>query len=920
MDNLRSAKSARTLLEEYPSSLENEGRELKGHVREKGTCVGRASDGTDADDSSLHEIEGTSKTRSKVFVFLNACSKGSTPKIRAIQTLAPWCLASLLFAGVGIALPQRALTLSATGSAGDARYWSSWRGPLGTGSAVSGRPPTEWAEKTEQGPAKNIAWKVEVPGLGISSPIVWQDRIYLTTAIETERPGTAGGDLAPQDFRAAPRPKVMYEFALIALDRASGNLIWQKTLAESVPHEGGHSTNSHASGSPVTDGEHIYVNFGSRGVYCVNMAGDVVWSKNLGVMNTRRQYGEGSSPTLYGDRLIVNWDHEGDSFLVVFDRRSGDELWRRPRAEVTSWSTPIVVEVAGRPQIIINATGASRGYDLESGEVIWSLPGMTVNCIPIPIHAQGVVYLMSGYRGQMLQAVRLQGAKGDLEGGRHVLWTHDRNTSYVPSATLYNGRLYFLRGNNALLSCLDAETGKIIYEGQRLPGMRSIYASPVCADGRVYLTSRHGVTLVIRDGPTFEQLAVNTIDDAVDASMAIVGDKIYLRGRRHMYCIAEGVRAVAGPDQGFQEVQAADSARAKTPGTGWIGPADEPFGYRRIASLGSAAERTASISVGDVDSDGDLDLIVANGRHWAGQNKIFLNDGKGAFRDERKLSSEQSTTYTVALADLDGDGDLDAVVGNDRAPSLVLLNDGKGHFVRGTQVGKISNTRSVTLADLDGRHGIDVILTNRRQANLICFNDGKGGFARQSTVGAQTDSTINVATGDVDGDGDLDIAVANRDGQQNYVYLNDGQGGFDKSLPYGTGSDPTRGIALADIDGDGHLDILNANIGQANAVYFGDGAGLFDRSIAFGGDSQSYALASADVNGDGRIDIVVANVRGPNAIYLQRGDHTFRKIPFGTPDGATYGLVVADWNGDGHPEIATANSDGQNYLYQWGRP
>ena len=860
------------------------------------------------------ERVGTSTTRGRVFEFLDARGIGPTPRIPTVQTFGLWCLASLLFVGVAVALPQGGHAIKATGSIGDARYWSSWRGPLGTGSATSGSPPTQWAEKTEQGAAMNIAWKVEVPGLGSSSPIVWQDRIYLTTAIETDRPGKAGGDLPPQDHRAAPRPKVIYEFALIALDRGNGSVIWQKKLVEAVPHEGAHRTNSHASSSPVTDGEHIYASFGSRGVYCVSRAGEVVWSKNLGVMRTRRQYGEGSSPALYGDRLIVNWDHEGDSFLVTLDKRNGDELWRQPREEQTSWSTPIVVEVRGRPQVVVTGTTASRGYDLESGEVIWSLSGMTENCIPIPIHAEGVVYLMSGYRGQMLQAVRLKDAKGDLEGSRHVLWTHRRNTSYVPSGVLYDGRLYFLRGNNALLSCLDAKTGKVIYEGERLPGLRSIYASPVYADGRIYVTSREGVTTVIGEGPMLKQLAVNRLDEPIDASLAIVGDKIYLRGRRHMYCIAEGPRPMAGPDEGPHQVQVGDSAKAKTPVTEF---AEGPFAYRRIGSLGTAVERTASISVGDVDSDGDLDLVVANGRHWAGQNKIFLNNGKGSFGAERKLSSEESTTYAVALADLDGDGDLDAVVGNDRAPSRVLMNDGKGQFVRGPQVGKISNTRSVTLADLDGQHGIDVILTNRGEANLICFNDGKGGFARQRSFGAKTDSTINVATGDVDGDGDLDIAVANRDGQQNYVYLNDGQGGFAKGVPYGTGSDATRGIAMADIDGDGHIDILNANIGQPNAVYFGNGSARFDRSTKFGEDSQSYALVAADVNGDGRMDIVVANVGGLNAIYLQRADHSFRKIPFGAPDGATYGLVVADLNGDGRPEIVTANSDGQNYLYQW---
>jgi outer membrane protein assembly factor BamB len=812
-------------------------------------------------------------------------------------------LAPLALTSIAAALPQ--------GTAD----WSSWRGPLGSGSAPAGSPPTHWSEKTKEAPAKNIAWKVEIPGLGISSPIVWQDRIYLTTAIATDRPGAPDAALEPPDQRAVPQPKVVHEFAVLAIDRRDGRIIWQKKLADAVPHEGGHRTNSHASSSPVTDGEHIYANFGSRGVHCLDMAGEVIWSKSLGAMRTRRQYGEGSSPAVYGDRVIVTWDHEGDSFLVTFDKRTGEELWRQPREEVTSWSTPVVVEVDGRTQVVVNATTASRGYDLHSGDVVWSLPGMTVNCIPIPIYAYGIAYLMSGYRGQMLQAVRLAGATGDLQGSKNVVWKHTRSTSYVPSATLLNGRLYFLRGNSAVLSCLDAKTGNVLYEGQRLPGLRQVYSSPIGADGRLYVTSRDGVTIVIADGPKFEQLAVNRLDDEVDASPAVIDDKIYLRGRRFLYCIAHDGSATGSPKR-----DASDSDKSTGKSSDEIAA---PISYRRISSLGDATARTASVSIGDVDGDGDLDLVVANGRHWPGQNELFLNDlannGNGSFSKQLRLGTEQSTTYTAALGDIDGDGDLDVIVGNDRQPSHVMRNDGKGHFVRGKDVGKISNTRSVTLADLDGQHGLDVILTNRNEANLICFNDGNGGFTRYGTFGEAGHATINVAAADLDGDGDLDIAVANRNRQQNHIYINDGHGAFEQTKPYGTGVDRTRGIAIADFDGDGHLDLINANIGEPNAIYFGDGTGRFPRSLTFGGAQNSYAIATGDVDGNGRLDIIAANADGPNAVYLQHRDGSLRAIPFGAMNGRTYGLVVADWNGDGLLEIATANSDGKNHLYQLDR-
>lgn len=821
-----------------------------------------------------------------------------------MQNFAAASLTSLLLTGAIAACPtelQQKQGLAKESELG----WPSWRGPFGTGKADAGSPPTNWAEATEDTPARNIAWKTKVEGLGLSSPIIWQDRIYVTTAIATDRPGIADVDLTAQDLRAAPRPTVIYEFAVIAINREDGSITWQKKLAEAVPHEGGHRTNSHASSSPVTDGQYIYASFGSHGLYCLNIEGELIWTKQMGKMSTRRQYGEGSSPTLYGDRLIVNWDHEGDSFLAVLDKRTGKELWRQTRDEVTSWSTPIVAEVDGRPQVIVNATSASRGYDLQNGQVIWSLSGMTVNCIPIPIHEKGIVYLMSGYRGKMLQAVSLAGATGNLEDSKNVLWKHTRSTSYVPSAALADERLYFVRGNTAVLSCLNSMTGDVCYEGQRLPGLREVYASPVCANGRIYITSREGVTIVIKSGSTFEQLAVNQLNDEVDASPAIIGNAIYLRGRQYMYCIAQNAKPETSQRLPVKE------ANQITP---------NEFSYRSIGSLGEATERTASLSIGDIDGDDDMDLIVANGRHWPGQNKVFLNDlkngGQGTFDVHHDLDAEQSTSYTAALGDIDGDGDLDVVVGNDKQPSYVMLNNGAGKFIRGATVGPISNTRSVTLADLDGKQGIDVILTNRREANLVCFNDGRGGFTRMTRFGEKSDATINVAAADFDGDGDLDLAVANREGQQNRVYVNDGNGEFAQSRTYGTGSDMTRGVAIADIDGDGHLDIINANIGQANAVYFGNGSLQFERSLQFGQNARSYAVVAADMNSDGRIDIAIANVKERNAVYLQRADHTFDKIPFGPATSVTYGLLASDWNGDGLPEIATANSDGRNILYQ----
>ena len=257
-------------------------------------------------------------------------------------------------------------------------------------------------------------------------------------------------------------------------------------------------------------------------------------------MFTRREFGEGGSPALHGNTLVVPRDHEGDSFIVALDKRTGKELWRKSRDEATSWATPVVATVGNKTQAIMPGTKRSIAYDLTSGKEVWSLAGMTTNCIPSPILRGDTVYLMSGFRGAALQAVKLPGAKGDLAEGDNVLWEHARSTSYVPSALLYDDYMYFVRGNNGVLTCLDVKSGEVVYEGKRLAGLRSIYSSPVGAGGRIYLTSRDGVTKVIAHGAEFKELATNEVDETVDASPIVVGDVLYLRGKHHLYCIAEG--------------------------------------------------------------------------------------------------------------------------------------------------------------------------------------------------------------------------------------------------------------------------------------------------------------------------------------------------------------------------------------------
>ena len=425
--------------------------------------------------------------------------------------------------------------------------WPTWRGAAGTGEAPGATPPLSWSED------ENVVWKTALPGIGSSTPVVWGDRIYLTTAIKTDevtRTGDASEQRGEEQRRGRRRgrrggrgqgssaPKNVYDFRVLAIDRGTGAVIWNKSVAREVPHESGHKTASQASNSPITDGRFLYAHFGSRGVHCLTLDGELAWSRtDLGRMQTRNQFGEGSSPALVDDKLIVNWDHEGDSFVVALDTRTGEDVWRRQRDEVTSWSTPVIAEVDGKKQAIIAATSATRGYDVESGDVIWSCEGMTYNTVPTPIVRDGVAYLMSGFRGAMLQAIRLAGAEGDITDSDHVLWSHDRQTSYVPSALLLGEHIYFLRSNSAVLSCLDAATGEVQFEGQRLAGMRTVYSSPLGADGRVYLTSREGVTKVIKAGGEYQELATNELDDVFDASPIVLGSRMYLRGQGSLYCL-----------------------------------------------------------------------------------------------------------------------------------------------------------------------------------------------------------------------------------------------------------------------------------------------------------------------------------------------------------------------------------------------
>jgi outer membrane protein assembly factor BamB len=328
----------------------------------------------------------------------------------------------------------------------------------------------------------------------------------------------------------------------MCLDRSNGKLLWQQVACEEVPHDGRHQTGSFAPSSPVTDGKHLFAFFGSRGLYCYDLDGKLIWKQDFGDMRVANSFGEGSSPTVTDDAVIVNWDHEGESFIIALEKETGKTLWKKPRDERTSWSTPLVVEHDGRPQIITAATRKVRSYDAENGELLWECSGLGPNTIPSPVAGHGMVYVMSGFRQNSLLAIRLDG-RGDLSSTDSVAWRTDRGTPYVPSPLLYGNRLYFCAGNTAVVSCLDARTGGVVMAGKRLDGLQNVYASPVAAAGHVYLTGRNGATAVIKDGEMPQVIATNRLDDSIDASPAIAGSELFLRGHEYLYCIRQTVES-----------------------------------------------------------------------------------------------------------------------------------------------------------------------------------------------------------------------------------------------------------------------------------------------------------------------------------------------------------------------------------------
>lgn len=412
-------------------------------------------------------------------------------------------------------------------------YWAQWRGPLGTGEAPHADPPIRWGE------GSNVRWKIEVPGKGHATPIVWGDRVFVTTAVPV-------GDAFPARYSGAPgghdEVPITHRVAFVAMavDRGTGTVLWRRTLHEAVPHQGGHVTASLASGSPVTNGQRLIASFGTWGYYALDFQGSLLWELQLGQLDTLHGHGEGSSPAWYRDTLVINWDQEGESFVAAFNTETGRQLWSTPRPHASSWTTPLVVEVAGKPQVVVSGSRRVTSYDLATGRQLWACEGLSKeNVVSSPVAGFGLVFVGSTYDKPGTWAIRMDGARGDITGSDHVVWRRSRGASYVPTPLLYGDALYYLAHFQGILTRVDAKSGDDRPGAFRLMDVHNVFASPVGAAGRVYVTSREGMTIVLKDGNPPELLARNRLEDHFSASPAVAGREFYLRGERFLYCLAE---------------------------------------------------------------------------------------------------------------------------------------------------------------------------------------------------------------------------------------------------------------------------------------------------------------------------------------------------------------------------------------------
>ena len=412
--------------------------------------------------------------------------------------------------------------------------WPQWRGPDGSGVSNETNLPVEWS------PTKNIKWKTPIDGRSHSSPIVWGNRIFLTTAVEgAVVPGAKAVAHTGDDGKPFLHPDSVgadkkHTFKVICIDRDSGKIVWQSTAWEGTPYDNRHRKSSYAASTPATDGKLVYAFFGTEGLYAYDFKGKLAWKADIGKLGTVGM-GTGTSPILFENLVIVQADEENGaaSFIVAIDKKTGKEVWRTPRKVQVSWSTPLLVRTSKRAELIASGFEAVVAYDPATGKELWRHKGVESNAIPSPVANNEMVFLVAGFPAKIAMAIKL-GQNGDLTG--NTLWTYAKGTAYVPSPILYGDYLY-LTTDRGILTCIDAKTGEVKYEGGRIPIPATFTASPVAFEGKILMTSEDGDTFIVKAGPKHEILGTNSVGEPVYASPAIADGRIFIRGEKNLYCI-----------------------------------------------------------------------------------------------------------------------------------------------------------------------------------------------------------------------------------------------------------------------------------------------------------------------------------------------------------------------------------------------
>ncbi|MGZ2371539.1 outer membrane protein assembly factor BamB family protein [Ancylomarina sp. YFZ004] len=423
------------------------------------------------------------------------------------------------------------------------KQWSQFRGPLASGIVESTKLPDKWDVST----GENIKWKTGIPGLGLSCPVIWDDKLFVTTAVseigaDSLKVGLYG-DIASYDDES------VHEFRVICIDKKSGDILWNKLARKSVPKTKRHTKGSHANPTCATNGKYVVAFFGSDGMYCYNLKGDLIWEKDFGKMNSgyyrapKVEWGFASSPIIHENKVIVQCDFLGDSFIASIDIETGIEEWKVPRNDVPTWSTPNVCKEGDRTQIVVNGYKHIGGYDFETGEEIWKLDGGGDIPVPTPIFAHGLIYIHSAH-GKLSPIYAINpNAKGDISLGQketsneHVVWSIKRGGAYNPTNIVYGDYLYNM-SMGGRLSCYDAMTGDLIYR-EVVAGARGITASAIASNGKLYYSTEKGDVFIVKAGKEYKLIAKNSMDDVIMATPAISDERLYFRTQKYLIAVGK---------------------------------------------------------------------------------------------------------------------------------------------------------------------------------------------------------------------------------------------------------------------------------------------------------------------------------------------------------------------------------------------